>query len=319
MQTLFSTEGMHRENSFKIWRETLSDRSLPIELERLDDVPFQATIETATVGSLDLTRLTQGAVRANTSRDMIQRRGQDGTLIVTFQLAGVLTSLQDDRSSVQRAGDLVVLDHRPGVLTTSAGHQSLYLELPRERLESVLGSARLFTSMTVGADVGALSLARTFFLDLIKIRRQLAPDTAIRMSEIGIDLIVACLAERLAHEAPRPVHGTLVVQRAKAYVEAHLGDPSLDPPQLAVAMGVSLRRLQELFHERGQHISDWIWDRRLAAAANRLSDRGFVHVPIGTLAYGCGFANQAHFSRRFKERHGLAPRAYRQAALLGAP
>ncbi|WP_200905628.1 AraC family transcriptional regulator [Methylobacterium sp. ARG-1] len=42
-------------------------------------------------------------------------------------------------------------------------------------------------------------------------------------------------------------------------------------------------------------------------------------MPIGTLAYNCGFAIQAHFCRRFKERHGLAPRAYRQTALLGAP
>jgi hypothetical protein len=31
---------------------------------------------------------------------------------------------------------------------------------------------------------------------------------------------------------------------------------------------VSLRRLQELFHERGRHISDYIWERRREAAAS---------------------------------------------------
>ncbi|KAA0121847.1 helix-turn-helix domain-containing protein [Methylobacterium sp. P1-11] len=314
MQTLFSTEGTRRQNNFKIRRETLSGRGLPIELERLEDVPFHAKIEAATVGSINLTRLSQGAVRANTSQAMLWRSGQANPLIVIFQLADVLKSLQDDRSSEQRAGDLVVLDHRPGVLSTSAGHRSLYLELPRERLEKVLGPARLFTTMTVGAILGATSLARTFFLDLIKNRHQLSPDTALRMSEIGIDLIVACLAERISQEAPRPIHGTLLVQRAKVYVEANLGDPALDPRQLAVAMGVSLRRLQELFHERGQHISDWIWERRLALAANRLADRYFLHLPVGTVAYGCGFSTQSHFCRRFKDRFGSTPTEYRQAS-----
>lgn len=104
MQTLFSTEGMHRQDSFKIWRETLCDRSLLIELERLEDAPFQAKIEVATVGSLNLTRLSQGAVRANTSQAMLRRSDRGSPLIVTFQLAGVLRSLQDDRSSEQRAG-----------------------------------------------------------------------------------------------------------------------------------------------------------------------------------------------------------------------
>ena len=142
------------------------------------------------------------------------------------------------------------------------------------------------------------------------------PQAAERMAAVAIDLVVASLAERLAQDVPRSVHGSLAVQRAKAHVESNLHDPTLDPAQLASVTGVSLRRLQELFHERGQHISDYIWDRRLAAAAKRLADPAFLHLPLGTLAYGCGFASQPHFSRRFKDRFGLSPRDYRQQAVL---
>ncbi|XYD12195.1 helix-turn-helix transcriptional regulator (plasmid) [Methylobacterium sp. NMS12] len=120
----------------------------------------------------------------------------------------------------------------------------------------------------------------------------------------------------MAQEVPRSIHGNVTVQRAKAYIEANLGDPTLDPPQLAAAMGVSLRRLQELFHERGRHISDYIWERRLQVAAKRLADPACLHLSIGMLAYGCGFSNQAHFARRFKARHGMAPREYRIASAL---
>ncbi|MGU3286911.1 AraC family transcriptional regulator [Methylobacterium mesophilicum] len=49
-----------------------------------------------------------------------------------------------------------------------------------------------------------------------------------------------------------------------------------------------------------------------------LADPGCTHLSIGALAYGCGFANQAHFARRFKARYGMAPSEHRHAALMNA-
>jgi AraC-like DNA-binding protein len=319
MQTLFSTEGLHPRDSFRLWQDALIGFGAKVDHTRLDDGPFAAKLEVARVGSLDLTRVTQGAVRNETTSDLMRRQDRDAGVAVIFNLAGTSSTLQDGRDAVVGAGDLVLLDQRPAVHTSSAGSRSLLLEVPRERLASALGSTQLYTALTVGAELASTSLALTFVQELIRVAPQLTPDAASRMGSVAVDLVVASIAERLAREVPRPLHGTVVVQRAKAYVEAHLGDTTLDPPQLAAAVGVSLRRLQELFHERGQHISDWIWQRRLEAATRRLADPGCAHLPIGTLAYGSGFANQAHFSRRFKERHGMAPSAYRHGALLGAP
>uniref|UniRef100_UPI00313DF139 AraC family transcriptional regulator n=1 Tax=Methylobacterium fujisawaense TaxID=107400 RepID=UPI00313DF139 len=56
-----------------------------------------------------------------------------------------------------------------------------------------------------------------------------------------------------------------------------------------------------------------IWPRRLAWAATGLSDPACAHLSIGMLAYGCGFASQAHFARRFKDCYGLSPRDFRRA------
>jgi AraC-like DNA-binding protein len=136
------------------------------------------------------------------------------------------------------------------------------------------------------------------------------------MSRIGVDLVIASFAERMAQDLPRDLYGTVVVQRAKHYIEANLRDPTLDPRQLAAAMGISLRRLQELFHREGQHISDWIWERRLKTAELRLKDPTCSHLAIAMIAYDCGFANPAHFSRRFKDRFGLTPREFRHAATV---
>jgi AraC-like DNA-binding protein len=318
MQTLFSTQGLHPRNRFQLWRETLLDYGVAIEWQRLNDAPFEARIEAGRIGPLQLKRIFQGGIRGEAMPGLMRRLGNDGNLSVVLKLSGTMTSLQDERCAVQGAGDILVLDHRPGILAAAQPGASLSRELPRERLERVLGPARLYTALTAGADLASSSLTMTYFRDLISVGGQLTPDAAERMSAIGVDLIVASLAERLAQEVPRSVHGTVTVQRAKAYVEAHLGDPALDPPRVAAAMGVSLRRLQELFHERDRHISDYIWHRRLEAAAARLADPGCAHLPIGLVAYGCGFLTQAHFSRRFKARFGSPPGEYRQMRLSAA-
>lgn len=317
MRTLFTTSGISRTRSFGRWREAIFERIVPVEQARIGEQAFEGSLEAADIGSLLITHVSQGALRTEATPGTIRSHRKQATLSVVIKLAGTSSSAQGERESVQRPGDIVVLDRAPTVLTSSHGSRSFFLELPRERLESMLGPARLYNALTIEASQAGARLVGTFFNELVRVHDALDPDTASRMASIGVDLLVASIGERLGRENPKPLHGTLVVQRAKAHVEAHLGDPMLDPPGLAAAMGVSLRRLQELFHERGRHVSDWIWERRLETAARRLADRGCAHLPIGSIAYGCGFVSQAHFARRFKDRFGLTPREYRAMAAQG--
>ncbi|AWN45491.1 AraC family transcriptional regulator [Methylobacterium terrae] len=316
MRKLFSSDDTPSPKRFTTYLDVVRSRFVPAEITPAGDGPFRATIEGVDIGSMLLTRSAVGAHRVEATPLTIRRHCKQGTLAVVIRLSGTAHSRQYDRAAVQQPGDLTVFDrNRPLIYEYPGPTSSLLIELPRERLEGPLGAAPLFAGLSVPGNLPGASLVRTFFDDLIRVNRQMSPDTAERMIRIGADLIVASLAERLAQETPRPLQGTVIVQRAKAYVEAHLGDPTLDPPQLAAALGVSLRHLQQLFHERGQPIADWLWQRRLEAAARRLSDPGHAHLSIGALAYGCGFVSQAHFARRFKDRYGATPSEYRQTAL----
>ncbi|MFD0935295.1 helix-turn-helix domain-containing protein [Methylobacterium trifolii] len=305
---------MDQDKSFRLWKETLFDRIGPVEQKRIDDAPFEGLIQFVDVGDLRITRLSESALQTEVTPTTLRRRDNTGSVFVLMQLAGVSTSSQDGRDAVQRAGDIVVLGGRPNVHVSSRTDRSFVLELPRERLEDTLGPTRLYTALTVGGDSAVAGLAMNFLIDLVGVSDRLDPDAAMRMSRIGVDLILSGIAERMARDVPRSLHGTVVVQRAKAYVEANLGDPTLDPPQLAAAVGVSLRRLQELFHDHGRHIADWIWERRLEAAARQLNDPASNHVAVSAIACACGFSSPAHFARRFKDRYGLTPSEFRQAA-----
>ncbi|SFM48801.1 helix-turn-helix domain-containing protein [Methylobacterium pseudosasicola] len=315
MRTLFSTADEKPKNRFRRWRETIFERIVPVELTPLGDGVFKGVMEAADVGPLLITRVTQSAVNTAATSDTIRRHGKHDTLNVAITLSGEVFSAQDDRTSIQRAGDMVVLDRRPTTMASDADTRTLFIEVPRECLERVLGSTRRYTALTIGTEQPGTSLVTTFFNELVCTHEHLTPNMATRMAYIGIDLIVASIAERLAHEVPKNLQGTLIVQRAAAYIEANLGDADLDPAQLAAAVGVSLRYLQELFHEHERNIADWIWRRRLEVAAQRLADPGFAHLDIGPLAYGCGFKSQSHFSRRFKNHYGLSPSEHRWRAL----
>ncbi|MGU3544823.1 helix-turn-helix domain-containing protein [Methylobacterium sp. A52T] len=312
MRPLFSTEGLHPRNAFRRWREMMCDQMVPNEIRTLDAAPFHGRIEFTAIGSLPITRSVQSSTRTEVTPEAVRRNGRGDRLYAVLTQSGCHAVQQNEREAVGRTGAFVVLDHRPGVSQIEAG-SFLILDLPRERLESVLGPSQLFTALAVEANLASATLASTYIQELIRVGDRLKPDGAARMASIGIDLVVTSLAERLAQEVPRSIHGNATVQRAKAYIEAHMSETALDPPQLAAAVGVSLRRLQELFHERGRHISDYIWGRRLEAAAARLADPACAHLSIGMLAYGCGFSTQAHFARRFKDRYGMSPREYRQA------
>jgi AraC-like DNA-binding protein len=52
----------------------------------------------------------------------------------------------------------------------------------------------------------------------------------------------------------------------------------------------------------------WVVKKRLSLAAEMLENTA---LPIGEITYECGFENQTHFSRTFKEKFGLTPSRYR--------
>lgn len=79
---------------------------------------------------------------------------------------------------------------------------------------------------------------------------------------------------------------------------------------LARAAGVSPSRLTHGFHERlGCSIGDYVRGLRVEAAARALRDGD---AAIAAVAEECGFSDQAHLSRIFRELRGITPGEYRR-------
>lgn len=78
---------------------------------------------------------------------------------------------------------------------------------------------------------------------------------------------------------------------------------------LATAAGVSQQQLLKLFRNFiGASPTQYLYGQRLCVAAEKLAHTG---LPIKEVAEACGFANEFHFSRKFKEAYGKSPRVWR--------
>lgn len=106
--------------------------------------------------------------------------------------------------------------------------------------------------------------------------------------------------------AARPGEQTL--SRAKQFVLKEFGR-SLSLNDLATAANVSKPQLFKLFRDfMGASPMEYLYKQRLCAAAEKLVHTG---LSIKEIAQGCGFANEFHFSRKFKKAYGKSPHAWR--------
>lgn len=312
MRTVLSTDEIQSRNKFKPWCELLRERYFPLEGIQYEEASFIASLKEYHIGNMPLRKLYQTPAQYSLpSKELIRNKVRDDFIIIRLRKGGVAHTVQHDRLAIQKTGDIVVSELKPMTLSYKETGSEYAFPIERSKIEKLLGPAKIFSALTLNAEHGSTSLVNKYFAELLRVQSRLSDEAVSRMSSIGVDLIIASIADRLARETPKSLQGTVVVQRAKSFIEDNIGDTTLDATKLAAAVGISLRRLQELFQKQERNISEWIWERRLDTAAARLLDKNYSHIQIGNLAYGCGFTSQQHFSRRFKQHFGMTPREYR--------
>ena len=128
-----------------------------------------------------------------------------------------------------------------------------------------------------------------------------------------IDLETAILTEVLAPQ-PQTPGPDRVYTAAVDYIERHLGEPELRPPQIAEALGVSLRYLHRAFDDKEMTVARLLRERRLeeVAAALRVPER---QPHLQQLASRFGFGSQDQLARAFRHRYGTSMTEYRSLSV----
>ncbi len=226
------------------------------------------------------------------------------------QLTGSTTVSQSSRECVVEPGDLCFLDASDTFRVGSRDPaEFIILEMPRE---AVLATHPFLASCTACA-LKEKSPDTTLLRNTIVGLATAAPYLSASQSASALAGVMSILGVvDLAHE-----HGAVAERRirdALAHIELHLTDRELSAVAIAARLGISRRRLDELFIAAvGKPVAAQIWHRRFARAESLLRDPARDRQCIRDIARASGFEDTAHFVRAFKRRYGLTPGRWRIA------
>jgi AraC family transcriptional regulator len=141
------------------------------------------------------------------------------------------------------------------------------------------------------------------------------PGFGERMLVEGLSYAIAVRISRLAAGIRPPRPGALAPERlARAidFISVHLGDSDLSLHDIAAVACLSTYQFGRAFkYATGETPHQFVLKRRIELAKLLLSER---RLSLSEIACSAGFADQAHFSNRFRQIVGVTPRQYRLAA-----
>ncbi len=182
-----------------------------------------------------------------------------------------------------------------------AGFQALFVLEPYYARE-----ARFVSQLRLRADAYASTIGQiTEMMETYTAKQEGWRD------ELWAEFIRLCL--RLSRyyrtDADSMAQEVLKLADAAAYIEHHYTE-TITLSQLSETSGYSERQLLRLFRDTfGQTPQNYIAGLRMKKAQKLLRSGG---MPIGEVAWRCGYDDQNYFSRCFRQFSGMTPTAYRK-------
>ncbi|MEO9222798.1 MAG: helix-turn-helix transcriptional regulator [Mycobacteriaceae bacterium] len=304
-----STAAVPAAERFDFWQDSLSSTLQPVDIQpvRGYEGDFRAAFgcvatERSTIGS--------GTTDPVSSKVTVAHaRVRDASnVLLSMQGTGRLdVEARGERTEFASHTLLVQADDEPTVHTRSArasvvlmSVRAADLSLPMARLRPLM-----FRPLRIDPSLSEM-FARAAWA---------AQRSATGFDAVSLDAYLHGVAELLLRtvSGQQPEHaGTAALRRQQArdVIRARFSDPRLNSARVAQELGVSVRRLQQIF-AGGDSLAQQIRDLRLSRAQELLRDPTHRNLPIAGLAAQCGFADHSTFSRAFRHATGISPRDFR--------
>jgi AraC family transcriptional regulator, positive regulator of tynA and feaB len=240
------------------------------------------------------------------------RRNWRNEMILAFiTQAGVIELEQSGVKTRLTSESLLLIDpSRKYVQTGESGTRGLALRIPRSALEARgmhFTGREIFVPDSSSPDV---RMVKSLIASAAAHSQRSRPGSAQLVAEHLMDLMQILAEDPAAPKRTRSADVALA--SAKRFIERNVSTEELNLDTVAKAAGVSSRYIARLFASEGTTVMRYLWQTRLERAKALLMN-GNAKLRIGEIAWQCGFANAAHFSRAFKQRFGVSPNAVQRS------
>ena len=313
---LASTAGLDQHDKFGYWQDVVCRALVDLECRPVSGMAFEASVEGSCLEGLSVARIEASAHRVERRSSAISRASEE-SLIFNFVLSGVAMAQQDGRSVVLRAGDGTVCDaQRPYSLRFDDAFKILTIKMARSAIAHRAGSIHRITATSFGESSQMCPILFGYLVSFSKQASLLPPAASEKVARNFTELLAAALDEViLASPLPLSEYRATALMRVRDFVERHLDVCELDTSMVSTALNLSPRYINKLFEAENTSLTRYIWRRRLERAAADLQDPARAGLGISAIAMAHGFNDLSHFSRAFRQRFDLSPRAYRASGI----
>lgn len=294
----------------EFWEHTLSTRLWPVAIAPVNGASHDFRTEFVSVGAQEamIARGVIDPVRTRVSRSQAAQR-EATRLLLSMQTAGRLAvEARGQRTLYPGRSLLIQTDDEPNVHTHSGRTPMVLLSVNAAQLSIPMAKLRPLMFRPLRIDARSATL---FTNAAHAAQRSTETLDAAQMSDYlhGVaDLLLRTVSGGTIEHG-----GTAVVRRHQALdiIRARIADPALTSASVAEELGISVRRLQQIF-AGDVSVARQIQDLRIARAQRLLRDPQGHQEAIATIAALCGYSDHATFSRAFRRATGMRPKDCRR-------
>jgi AraC-like DNA-binding protein len=313
----WSSRDAPRRARLESWRDLLTRKLLPSEVQQLGDGPFRIDVQLRALPAL---RFSWGAVDASHYRRTRSiTAGEDDDFVILVNLDGEIVSTQNGHEVALGPGDACLMACTdPGVFYRTALGRVVCIRLPSESMAALVPRLHDRAGMAIPRDSEALHLL-TSYIHVF--------DDSDSLSTPELRAMIVTHIHNLAALTLRPTPDNFAavedtglraarLRAIKSYILENLNCSDLTVGMVAAYIRVSPRYVQMLMETDGTTFSEFALHARLERVYVALTDERTRARSIGDVAFENGFGNISYFSRAFRRRFGASPSEIRNQQVL---
>lgn len=311
IQTRYDTDDVLMADRFSYWRESVCESYVQLGCEADNRSSFRGLIDITRHSVVSISKVA-GLAHTVERRKRDISAASDSYFLLSLQTAVTSSITQFGKTAILRPGDMALYSSTaPYTLRLTDDFSKTVVQLPTSKLIDRLPNADMLTARKIDGQSGIGKLVRENVLAFAEHVNTANPMLQTLLQDTLIDLIATGLASHSSDKIELSSPEQHVMLRAKSFIRGNLGDPDLDRNRVAAEIGMSVRRLNDIFSKEDESISVFIRRMRLEGVATDLKDVRFERHSISELAFRYGFSNMQNFSTLFRAKYDMSPRDYR--------
>lgn len=308
----WSTADVADGQRLAFYSDVISSAIDPMEVARSVTAPFKGEITATGLGPLALVH------GVSTAHDCV--RGVEHVARSTSRQFHLIVNRQSSWNLRHRdwthigCGDAVLLDSSLGhYLNFVEAFDNVHLVLPEAWLGQWLPDPGVLAGRPLPADASWARALTTFVAQLLpETVHHGALPTSLIVDHLGA-LLALCANQLSGESVPPALRQRQLRDLVQEAIVQRCTEYSLGAPEIAMALGISVRTLHRTLAACGQTFGATLMTARVALATRMLESPLMARLTISEIGRRAGFSDASHFARVFRRHTGRTPVQIRHA------